>query len=393
MIGLLKKDEKRKGMAKTRQSNRLDHVPKPPGYHTKGLFDGHYEKKTPKKIQEKVSRHTILGPMLMKPKRDDLVVMVRSVHVMDKRPFPVRFNWLKAQSERYYVELEHTKEAEAQEEEEDDAGSDGEPDFSSPKNPDQAKWDDMRKERSARCVTFIQGITPEGHTACIEVKGFRPYFYVKLKRSWSASQLELFITKLEYKCVMNRGSISAATCTRKDFFLFTPDPKEPWKPRKWRYIKLSFPSMQSHNIAASKMRYPLNLSGLPQTKEVLHPEEVFRSPDDHAQRVIDDFNLKTESWVIVGRDRWRFTEKDRRISTCKYEVTVAGKYLCLFSDEDSHPLLESADTIAPTLIDSFDIECFHEKKDGKIPDPKEPSDVCFIIGHSFSWIFFGVFFS
>lgn len=379
-----------KGESPSRSKNRLDHVPKPPGFHGKDLFGGLYSKKAPKEVQEKFSRNTILGPMLMKPKRDDFVAMIRSVHVKDERPFPMRYNWLKAQSERYYTEMEHTKEAEAQEDEEEIKGDEEDEDYSNPmkkeKSPDQAKWDAMRKERSAKCMAFLQAITPEGHTACIELSGFRPYFYVKLKRTWTSRQLELLISKLEQKCVLNRGSIEASTCSRKDFFLFHPDPKEPWKPRTWRYIKLSFPSMKAHNAAASKMRYPLNIQGLPQTKDVLHPEEVFRSPDDHAQRVIDDFDIKPESWIIVEKDQWRFVEKEKRISTCKYEVMVRGKDLNLFTDgTHTHPLLESADVMAPTLVDSFDIECFHKKKDGKIPDPNESDDVCFIIGHSFAW--------
>lgn len=374
----------------SKSKNRLDHVPNPPGFHGKDLFGGLYSKSAPKEVQEQLSRNTVLGPMLMKPKRDDFVAMVRSVHVKDERPFPMRYNWLKAQSERYYIEMEHTKEAEAQEDEEETKGDEDEDDYSNPinkeKNPDQAKWDAMRKERSAKCMAFLQAITPEGHTACIELTGFRPYFYVKLKRTWTSRQLEFLIAKLEQKCVLNRGSIEASTCSRKDFFLFHPDPKEPWKPRTWRYIKLSFPSMKAHNAAASKMRYPLNIQGIPQTKDVLHPEEVFRSPDDHAQRVIDDFDIKPESWIIVDKDRWRFVEKEKRISTCKYEVMVKGKDLALFKDGNhTHPLLESADVMAPTLVDSFDIECFHKKKDGKLPDPNESDDVCFIIGHSFAW--------
>jgi len=362
--------------------DKLGHLPRPPPLEPAGLPTGYYKGRVPNEVMRKHARLFSLGPLLMKPKRDHFVAMVRSLYVTDARPCPYRFNIFKAQTERYYRELDQLRQMRA---EEDDAALE-EIAFGSTSDPDQMKWARMKEENSRPCVAYMQGISPEGHTASIEVREFKPYFFVKLARSWTEHQIERFVTGLERKCVLKPETLTAKLVPRKDLFLFHPDPKDPSQPRKWKYICVYFPNMAVHNRAASKMKDPLCIKGVPQTQDVLHPEEVFRGATEHAQRIIDQSSIKPEGWIIIHRAKWRFASKNHRVSTAPYEIFTSLKSVHPLTDEMEHPLVPSIDAVAPTLLDSWDIECVRGANDGEMPDPEVPGDVCFMVCHSFAWM-------
>jgi len=370
---------------KAAKGDKLGHLPDPPPLEPAGLPSGYFKGRVPKEVMRTHCRLFNLGPLLMKPKRDHFVAMIRSFHVMDKRPTPYKYSVYKAQSERYYRELEQVRQMRL-EEEDNDLEELALANVRNPDDSEQIKWARMREENSRPCVAYMQGISPEGHTVSVEVREFKPYFFVKLARSWTNHQIELFIAGLERKCVLKTDTLTARLVPRKDLFLFHPDPKEPWKPKKWKYVAIYFPNMAVHNRAASKMRYPLCIRGVPQTEEILHPEEVFRSPMEHAQRIVDQANLKPEGWIVIHKNKWRFASPDRRISTCPYEVFTTLKSLRPLTDDMEHPLVPSTDTIAPTLLDSWDIECVRGANDGEMPDPDVAGDVCFMVCHSFAWL-------
>jgi DNA polymerase elongation subunit (family B) len=371
-----------KGRAK--RQDKLGHLPDPPPLEPGGLPTGYYKGRVPDNVMKKHARLFNLGPLLMKPKRDHFVAMIRSFHVMDRRPTPYKFSIHKAQTERYYRELDQIRQMRLEEEDNEleelalaNARSD---------DPDQLKWARMREENSRPCIAYMQGISPEGHPVSVEVREFKPYFFVKLARSWTEHQVELFVAGLERKCVLKRDTLTASLVPRKDLFLFHPDPKEPWKPRKWKYVAIFFPNMAVHNRASGKMKYPLCIRGVPQSEEVLHPEEVFRSDMEHAQRIIDQADVKPEGWIIIHKSKWRFASKDRRITTCPYEIFTTLKAIKPLQDDMNHPLVPSVDTIAPVLLDSWDIECVRGADDGELPDPEVGADVCFMVCHSFAWL-------
>lgn len=367
------------------KKDRLSHLAEPPPLEPLGLPSGYYKGRVPKEVMMSYARLFNLGPLLMKPKRDHFVAMIRSFHVMDKRPTPYKFSIHKAQTERYYRELETLRQMQA--EEDDNALEEmAMANVRNPDDPEQLKWARMREENSRPCVAYMQGISPEGHTVSVEVRDFQPYFFVKLARSWTEHQIELFIEGLERKCVLKKDTLTARLVPRKDLFLFKPDPKKPSEPRKWKYLAIYFPNMAVHNRAAGKLRFPLCLRGVPQTEEVLQPEEVFRSGTEHAQRIVDQACIKPEGWVILHKHKWRFASKDRRTTSCPYEVFTTMKSVKALTDEMKHPLVPSVDTIAPTLLDSWDIECVRGANDGEMPDPEVGEDVCFMVCHSFAWL-------
>lgn len=383
--------------ASSSKQDKLGHVPPPPPLEPAGLPTGYYKNRAPKDIVMKYARRYCLGPLLMKPKRDHFVAMIRTFHVMDTKPSQCKFSFFKAQTERYYRELEQSvsmRKEESAIELEDAArefcslqkrGYDG---YDNEENITERDlhFAKIKIENSKTCVAYMYGISPEGHAVSIEMRDFRPYFYIKANGEWSKTDLERFTSGLEWKCMLTPGSIRAELVLRKELFGFFPDPENPAYPKKWKYIRVSFPNMSAHRRAAFKMQYPLNIPRLRQTDVALKVEEVFRSDTEHAQRLVDDLGLTPEGWIVIGKSAWSFVKKDLRVSSCPYEIITRMKSIKKFEEGMVHPLLKSPNTIAPLLVDSWDIECIKGSEGDELPAGHQPKDVCYIICHSFAWM-------
>lgn len=362
--------------------DRLTHIPAPPPLLPAGLPSGNYENSAPKDVQENFSRGASLGPTLMK-EGEAFCFMLTSISLLEEDPFPIKFNRLKAQNTKYYRDLERLKKAASQEEDDDDGKFDEEGNYVI-KDPEQAMFDSMRKQRSKSSEAIFHGIAPEGHTVCLHIPSFRPYFYLKLGYPWSAEKIRRLVFGLERKCVLDPGSIKWEQVERKELFCFLSTDDAPADPCTWTFLRLSFPNLAVHNIASGKCRYPLEIRGITETRVAFSVEEVFRDPVSQAQRFMDDLDLKPESWVYIEGGRWRKQDKDNTISTCRYEIVSNEKYLKPLGGDISHPLVEDPDNPAPILIDSYDIECYcHPSRD--FPDADEVEDVAYVVCHSFAW--------
>lgn len=384
-------------MALLTKQDKLGHVPTPPPLEPAGLPTGYYKHHAPKDVIMKYARRYCLGPLLMKPKRDHFVAMIRTFHVMDTRPTPCKFSFFKAQTDRYYREMEQL--SNIQKEEEEIEIEDAAREFCSMRKRGYEGYEEeecisekdlffaKRKiENSKTCVAYMQGVSPEGHAVSIEVRDFRPYFFIKAVDNWSKSDLSKFAAGLEWKCSITPGSIQVEMVLRKELFGFFPDPENPKYPKKWRYIRVSFPNINAHRRASFIMKNPLKIRGLVQTEKVLKTEEVFRSENEHAQRIVDDLGLTPEGWIVIGRSAWRFVNHDLRVSSCPYEIITRMNSVKRFEENMVHPLLKSPNTIAPLLVDSWDIECIKGSDGDDLPSGRQPKDVCYIICHSFSWM-------
>lgn len=243
---------------------------------------------------------------------------------------------------------------------------------------DYGAFDDdepRKKSKSSPKSLFLRvfGLTQEGQTVSLEIKGFQPYFYLKIPTEWGQSQLSLLINRLashvpnyrKTEVIFHRSPIIS-----KSFFFFDNYADH-------KFLKISFKSEGARwDLLKALMDDEFNQIDSPtdlrpaMTKEIVVAGRKFRFPFFESQvdsiiRFIDISEIKPTGWIKVNR----------RACQPPMEKTQSQLNFTVQWDEIKH---HDKSDIAPFRISSFDIEC--TSCDGSFPQAKRRSDAVIQIG-------------
>lgn len=186
------------------------------------------------------------------------------------------------------------------------------------------------------------GVDEFGHSVSLSIKGFKPYFYVKVDDSWTRQSVKVFhehlSTLLPY--TLANSIVSAKLVKKKDFWGFTNF-------RDFQFVKLSFANHQAMRSINYKLQQ-IKKDGMkiPRLGQKGFYFKTYESNIDPFIRFIHIMNLEPTGWIkLAGKTFSKYTEMLN--TTCQIDLEANWKMVL------KHDCLSSA----PFLIASFDIEC------------------------------------
>ena len=220
---------------------------------------------------------------------------------------------------------------------------------------DEGEWE------NARCVAYLSCLTPAGASALLRLTGFKPWIYIRIPRGLQRPRV-LALQRAAREAV-DGIAVGPIEWGRK-FNLVGWEPAcEPggslstYRPI---YGKIHFASGRALRRGAAALR---------RGKFVVCEDTVSL---DHKLCCAHD--LPHGGWVSAPAAR-PLPEAEGRMSSAQRELECAAQAVRRVGAEQ--PL---ADSVAPLVMASFDLECYSE--DGGFPDPAKPGDPIIQIGVS-----------
>lgn len=219
-------------------------------------------------------------------------------------------------------------------------------------NAKQPSPDDER--RGFQILLF--GCTDKGKSICVEVTGYRPYFYIQIPNEWTPQQrisYERFLKSCVYPTPEAQQHITIKEERHKKLFDFDNGEKH-------RFLRVEVPS-----IAIWRRMKDLVLTGTSEPKPL--PKElnlgtqllkVYEANIDPVLRFFHERDLEPAGWMKLEAFKYDDSESDDPTTAVK--VTCEWKYI--------HPD-RSRLSLAPLLLASWDIECMSSH--GDFPQPKK----------------------
>jgi DNA polymerase elongation subunit (family B) len=204
----------------------------------------------------------------------------------------------------------------------------------------------------------MYGVNEKGKTACINVKNYMPFFYVKVDDDWDESKKTQFVAQLTAD--LGNSYSNAITKTRlikrKKLYGFDGG-------RQYNFIELSFQNEQAMKKAKSLWYIQEN----PTAERKLNPEGYYFEDSStllyEAQippllRLFHIKDISPSGWIALPRTKTR--KLLRKYTSCDYEFSINYK--------DIIPL-PYKEAIVPYKICSFDIEA--SSSHGDFPQAKK----------------------
>ncbi len=215
------------------------------------------------------------------------------------------------------------------------------------------------------------GVTEEGHSICVNILDFQPYFYLSLPEELTIPKnFELFINILKDVAGdwHSKGLVSAELVERKEFYGFTNN-------ELFKYAKFTFHSSTAYNGFKTKLlKETFRISRLNKTYDL--SKNLCETKVKSMLRFFHTQNIDPAGWMTikkgnyernigVGDDKFDLNNKHSR---CQIEVN------CVY---DKINKVEK-NSIGKVLVASFDLECVSD--DGAFPKASNPLDPVIQIG-------------
>lgn len=200
------------------------------------------------------------------------------------------------------------------------------------------------------------GIDEYGHTACIYVKGFQPYFYVKVDDDWTQQDKNEFLTFIKNKMgkYFANSLVSAKIVNRHKLYGF--DAKKHHK-----FIQLKF----NNTIAMTKAKnlwYEYNKTtyskklidgGMPYKDSKI---EIYEAQIPPLLRLFHIKEISPSGWIALLKGK--YIKHKEQTTSCHHEFTIHYKNIIA---------LPNRETMVPYKIMSFDIEASSSHGDFPLP--------------------------
>ena len=199
-------------------------------------------------------------------------------------------------------------------------------------------------------IIQMYGIDETGKTACIFVKDYYPFFYIKVDDDWNNANVSDFISFL-------RNSLGgyyedSLLCGKllKRHKLYGFDNK-----KQYNFIKVNFTSLQAFNKCKGLYYDEIKLNGTYEKKlkanglEFLNCKtELYEAQIPPLLRLFHICKIKPSGWVELKNGTFEFTKQ--KLTTCDYEFIVNYKKIVPCSDPEKEKIC------VPFKILSLDIE-------------------------------------
>ena len=200
-------------------------------------------------------------------------------------------------------------------------------------------------------VVRLFGVTGEGHSVCVHVHGFTPYFFVSIPDNFEANeaQREKLRKSVNDRCdrgpgvlgielVTGRQSLMGYQGTRTSNFLkiFTTQPNMVPKVRRIFEDGVTLPGWGSYQAM------------------------TFESNVKYVLRFMVDLDISGANWVDLPMGTYALRRPADKVSHCQIEADI------VYNELVSHPAVGEWSRLAPLRVLSIDIECQGRK--GHFPD-------------------------
>lgn len=229
----------------------------------------------------------------------------------------------------------------------------------------------LNQDHNKSYTIFIFGVTSKGHSICLRVKNYLPYFYVQIPDDFDDNQtknfldsfnsaniedydedeLELYneaITKRDYKYTesfkarcryyvdaVNSDESKTKIVNKKIFWTFMNE-------QKFDFAKLAFKSKTGYQFMEKVFKSPLKLP-IKDKHTTGIKYNLFESDLEPVLRFMHDKKIKPSSWLQIAANKFKIENKQS-----KTQINIS-------CDWNELQPLEKAE-IPPLLIASFDIE-------------------------------------
>lgn len=109
------------------------------------------------------------------------------------------------------------------------------------------------------CSVLLFGRREDGPSVCVRVKDYRPWLHAELPADWSDTAIAKFVAALNGRLrisdedVAAGGGVAVEVDHYKRYYGWVPDEAKPWKTKRFRYAKLSFPNLAAFGKARSAL--------------------------------------------------------------------------------------------------------------------------------------------
>jgi DNA polymerase elongation subunit (family B) len=242
----------------------------------------------------------------------------------------------------------------------------------------------LNQDHNKAYTIFIFGITSKGHSICLRVKNYSPYFYVQipdefnqeqtqdLLRSFDVSGIEDYdddelekyteaIAKRDYKFVdtfkqrsryyvdaVNPDPTKTNILDKKVFWTFMNE-------QKFNFAKIAFKSKTGYQFMEKAFKSPMILPIKDKHRTPIK-YNLYESDLEPVLRFMHDKKIKPSSWLQIPANKYKIENKQS-----KTQINIS-------CDWNELQPLDKAE-IPPLLIASFDIEA--DSSHGDFPVPRK----------------------
>lgn len=205
---------------------------------------------------------------------------------------------------------------------------------------DDTYSEESQKKLSEKCAMLIKifGVTSTGQSIAINVKNFRPFFYIKVPDDWTLTECKWLISYI--KSVTYSGyrehKIDCMLVKRKPFTEFTGDDT-------FNFLKLTFDNKEIYDHVKYKFMKPIRVRNLNCGQP--HTYDLYESNIDPIIKFIHMSKIKPSGWVTLPARSYRRT----REQTCSTDLEVDIDW------NQIQPLDDRIDCAALNIM-AFDIE-------------------------------------
>lgn len=223
-------------------------------------------------------------------------------------------------------------------------------------------------------LIHVFGVTEDGTTVSLDIEGFRPYFFLKIPKTWGPSQVRLLSQKIRNMVPKWRKDdivVDKKVSIHKDFYEFDNFEDH-------AFLRIAFKTESSRwDMRKALNDEEFNMTDDPtdvrpmMTKVIRlmggakYRFPIYEASVDSIIRFIDISGVKPTGWIQINRSALR---PARQKTQCQLSYSVRWEYVKPSDKED----------IAPFRVTSFDIEC--TSCDGSFPQAKRRSDAVIQIG-------------
>lgn len=214
---------------------------------------------------------------------------------------------------------------------------------------------DMFEDGVFETNMFLFGVTKKSHSVCLNVKGFKPFFYVKIKKN----EKKVFLNILKSKMGNNSEQLNeykSGFVNKKIFYGFRGDETE-------LLYELRFDTFRSFYSARKILNQPVKIG------QTLKKFKLYEESVNTDLKFIHDYGIKTCGWVSfdINLSEMMFDE-----SRCQINYSTHINNVKILDDK----------SIAPFLQMSYDIETY-SNDENKFPVATEADNAVIQIGMTF----------
>ena len=225
--------------------------------------------------------------------------------------------------------------------------------------PNDDPDDDTPEEKEYDITCF--GCMSDGTSVGMTIKGFCPYFYVKIPQTWAKAQIKKLMRVIRRKVYYKHQEalVSSDIVKRKEFLGFTAE-------TNFKYLEIVVKNLGAYYSYRRAFQNteddPLKISSISSSRTFSF--QLYESNITPFIRFFHLNSIRPAGWIKLSPNTYKVVKsKVRRKTKCQIEIVV---------DDWKSVKYHESDEIAPLLVASMDIEC--TSGDGTFPQARRKDD-------------------